>query len=50
MAEVRGLWYTLAKLMEDYNNAVKKRKVGNELAAGWQGRPPARRCGSCSNR
>ena len=49
MAGVRGLWYTLAKLMEDYN-AVKKRKVGNELAAGWQGRPPARRCGSCSNR
>ena len=48
MAGVRGLWYTLAKLMEDYN-AVKKRKVGNELAAGWQERPPARRCGSCSN-
>ena len=50
MAGVRGLWYTLAKLMEDYNNAVKKRKVGNELAAGWQERPPARRCGSCSSR
>ena len=49
MAGIRGLWYTLAKLMEDYN-AVKKRKVGNELAAGWQERPPARRCGSCSNR
>ena len=49
MAGIRGLWYTLAKLMEDYN-AVKKRKVGNELAAGWQERPPARRCGSCSSR
>ena len=49
MAGVRRLWYTLAKLMEDYN-AVKKRKVGNELAAEWQEMPPARRCGSRSNR
>ena len=30
MAGVRGLWYTLAKLREDYN-AVKKGKVGKRV-------------------
>ena len=37
MAGVRGLWYTLAKLMEDYN-PVKKRKVGKRLGRRVAGR------------
>ena len=48
MAGFRGLLYTLAKLMGDYN-AVEKGKVGGS-AGGWQERPPARRWESCLSR
>jgi len=49
MAGFRGLLYTLAKLMGDYN-AVKKGKVGKRVGRRVAERPPARRCGSCSCR
>ena len=49
MAGFRGLLYTLAKLMGDYN-AVKKGKVGKRVGRRVaRGRPPARPCESCSS-
>ena len=49
MAGFRGLLYTLAKLMGDYN-AVKKGKVGKRVGRRVAGKATGKAMRSCSSR